>query len=443
MNTLRFPADAFSRLRAALLRDQPRESAAILLAEHVPLSDGSILLARDIMVAPSQFTKATEYQIDIAPEFIARALKTARTDGTSVFFAHSHPFAARAAFSAQDDRGEAVLMPTMFQRAGGRPHGALVVTAADVAARLYRSPDGVSEAVHVVENARVHSAWSESSELDITYDRTVRALGVEAQRRLSHLRVGVVGLGGMGSVVVQQLAYLGVGAFVLVDPDVVDATNLNRLVGSSQASVGLPKVDVASTMVRSIRSGASVVAVRGDVRFERDARRLLDVDLIFCCTDSHGSRAVLNQLAYQYFVPVIDMGVRIDEREGRIDGVVGRVQALAPGLACLVCEGLLDSEQVRRDLLDDAERRRDPYIVGATEPQPAVISINSVVGSLSVTMFLAITCGFPLEARHQIFLADRGVVRTVNATPDAACFVCSPGGALGRGTRARMPWRLG
>jgi molybdopterin-synthase adenylyltransferase len=442
MNTLRFAGDAFSTLRAALLRDQPRESAAILLAEHVPVSDGSIFLVRQVLVVPPQFARASEYQIDIAPEFIARALKTARIDGTSVFFAHSHPFATRAQFSAQDDQGEEVLLPTMFQRAGGRPHGALVLTESDVTARLYRSPHEVSEAVRVVENARILSSQGGSGDLDLTQDRTVRALGLEAQRRLRQLRVGVVGLGGTGSVVVQELAHLGVGAFVLLDPDVVDATNLNRLVGSSQASVGVAKVDVARSMVRTIRSDSSVEAVRGDVRFERDARRLLDMDLIFCCTDSHGSRAVLNQFAYQYFVPVIDMGVRIDAREGEIDGVVGRVQALAPGLACLVCEGLLDSEQVRRDLLDDAERERDPYIVGALEPQPAVISINSVVGSLAVTMFLAITCGFPLDARHQMFLAHRGVVRTVTATPNAGCFVCSSGGALGRGTRARMPWRL-
>jgi molybdopterin-synthase adenylyltransferase len=441
MNTLRFPADAFSRLRAALLSDQPRESAAILLAEHVPLSDGSIFLVRDVLVVPPQFAKATEYQIDIAPEFIARALKTARIDGTSVFFAHSHPFATHAEFSAQDDRCEALLMPTVFQRAGGRPHGAVAVTGTGVAGRLYRSTDEVSETVRIVENGRILSTLCESSGLDVSQDRTVRALGVEAQRRLRELRVGVVGLGGMGSVVVQELAHLGVGAFVLLDPDVVDETNLNRVVGSSKASIGELKVDVASSMVRTIRSDASVEALPGDVRVERDAKCLLGVDLIFCCTDSHGSRAVLNQLAYQYFVPVIDTGVRIDVRDGRIESVVGRVQALAPGLACLVCEGLLDSEQVRRDLLEHAERARDPYIVGALEPQPAVISINSVVGSLAVTMFLAIACGFPLDARHQMYLADKGVVRTVSATPDSHCFVCSSGGALGRGTRARMPWR--
>lgn len=442
MNTLRFPGDSFSRLRAALLRDQPLESAAILLAEHVPLCDGSIFLVRDVLVVPPQFARASEYQIDIAPEFVARALKAARIDGTSVIFAHSHPFATRATFSVQDDRGEAVLMPTMFQRAGGRPHGALVLTDADVAARLYRSPNGVAEAVRVVENARILSTQSDSGVVDVTQDRTVRVLGIDAQRRLRQLRIGVVGLGGMGSVVVQELAHLGVGAFMLLDPEAVDATNLNRLVGSSQGSIGELKVDVASSMVRSIRSDVAIEAVSGDVRLERDAKRLLGVDLIFCCTDSHGSRAVLNQLAYQYFVPVIDTGVRIDARDDRVESVVGRVQALAPGLACLVCEGLLDSEQVRRDLLDDTERRRDPYIVGAREPQPAVISINSVVGSLAVTMFLAMTCGFPLEARHQIYLADRGVVRTVTATPDASCFVCSPGGAFGRGARARMPWRL-
>jgi len=168
---------------------------------------------------------------------------------------------------------------------------------------------------------------------------------------------------------------------------------------------------------------------------------LLNVDFIMCCTDTQGSRAVINQIAYQYLIPAIDIGVRIDALAGEVKSVSGRVQMLAPGLACLVCQSLLDPEVVRHDLLSEEERQRDPYIVGAQEPQPSVISLNGTVSSLAVTMFLAATLGVPLEARHQIYIADRGVVRAVASSPLPDCVVCSLRGSLARGDLWNLPWR--
>ncbi len=55
----------------------------------------------------------------------------------------------------------------------------------------------------------------------------------------------------------------------------------------------------------------------------------------------------------------------------------GRVQLLSPGLACLTCGGLLDGNEVRRDMMSEGERKQDPYLVGAREPAPSVISLNA------------------------------------------------------------------
>ena len=127
------------------------------------------------------------------------------------------------------------------------------------------------------------------------------------------------------------------------------------------------------------------------------AEEIADTDFVFCCTDSHGSRAVLNQTAYQYLVPAIDMGVAIITQKGQITDIAGRSQMLAPGLGCLMCGDLLNPEAIRVDLLTDFERAADPYIVGAHEPAPAVISVNATISSISVTMFLAAVTGIPSQ----------------------------------------------
>ena len=150
------------------------------------------------------------------------------------------------------------------------------------------------------------------------------------------MAVAVVGLGGTGSIVAQQLAQLGVGRLLLIDHDVVDRTNLNRLLGATPSDVGKLKVEVARAAVQAINPAAHCDALKGDVVDDAVAGRLTQMDFIFGCTDSMASRSVLNQLAYQYLIPAIDMGVAIHLVEGHIASVTGRVQMLAPGLACLV-----------------------------------------------------------------------------------------------------------
>ena len=174
--------------------------------------------------------------------------------------------------------------------------------------------------------------------------------------------------------------------------------------------------------------------------FRSHAKRLIDCDLVFCCTDSHGSRAVINQVAYQYVVPTFDIGVRIDAEGGNVTGATSRVQMLGPSLSCLACHPLLSPEAVRRDLLTSAAREADPYIVGFQEPQPAVVSINGAATSAAVTMFLTAVTGLPGDVRHLIGRPLDGSVRAVTSKPRLGCVVCSSANALRRADSWPLMW---
>jgi len=400
----------------------------------------------DIIVLPAEaYSIQEEARLEIAPAFIAPILKVARREGWSLVLTHSHPFSSDPSFSLTDDRGETLLMPALHARAPDRPHGSLVLGRDGFQARLW-SPNArqapVAEIADVGDTLRLYAKSPESESLQLRFDRSVRALGVAGQQVVRRLRVGVVGLGGTGSFVVQQLAHLGVRKFVLIDSDVVDETSLNRLIGATSADIGLPKVLVAARVVRGLLADSSVEPIVGSVLLAKDARPLLGLDFLFGCTDTHGSRAVINQLAYQYLIPTIDLGVRVDATGGVIRAIAGRVQLLAPGLACLLCQELLDPEAVRRDLLLPEQRARDPYIIGADEPQPSVVSINGTIASLGVSMFLAVVAGMPLQPRHLVYLGERGSVRPVQSTPRSDCIVCSTNGSLARGDLSPLPWRL-
>ena len=137
-------------------------------------------------------------------------------------------------------------------------------------------------------------------------------------------------------------------------------------------------------------------------------------------------------MAYQYLIPLVDMGVVIVARAPEITHAYGRVQLLAPGKPCFTCSGLLNPEQVRRDMLSEVERKADPYIVGQAEPAPAVMSINGTVASLSVTMALAVMADVPSKGRHLLYNALASTLRSVGGIPDPHCYICSQEGALAR-----------
>jgi molybdopterin-synthase adenylyltransferase len=444
MNSLIFTGDAFEHLRRDLLADAPLESAALLIAGVAKHGADTRLLIRDIIYPKSEaYARRDVAGLTLTPRFIADAMKRARREGWSLVLVHTHPGAARAHFSVIDDECESVLVPVFQSRVPGKAHATLVLTESDYSARIHFANG--SERVGLIRSVgatlRDDSIHERDGRSTSIFDRNVLAFGEEGQRRLRELHVGIVGLGGTGSIVAQQLAYLGVGRFTLIDPDTVELTNLNRLVTAHPSDTGRTKVDVASGMIQQISDSASVEGIVGDITIQRDGARLLGCDVIFCCTDSHGSRAILNHLSYAYYIPVIDCGVVITARSGDVTDVTGRVQLLAPTLACLVCENLLDAEEVRRDLLSAEQRQRDPYIVGERIPNPAVISFNATVSSLAVNMFLGLVTGIPLGPRHQVYRALQGVVRSVTSTSTPDCIVCSRRGALGRGDAGPPPWR--
>jgi molybdopterin/thiamine biosynthesis adenylyltransferase len=382
-------------------------------------------MLKEVHVPPeSAYEERTPTSVRLRPEFGLPLEKKARERGWSLVYAHTH-LHEPASFSSIDDAAEGPLREYAESRSPGVPHIALLFAPKSVAARQI----GTRTPVRIMEIGTSISVLTGPGvlgpEVD-QYDRQIRAFGAEGQSRLTQTSVAVVGLGGTGSLVAQQLAHLGVRDLLLIDRDVLDPSNLNRTVGATPAAVGEPKVVVAERMIRAICPSARVQSVNTDVLEQGVARQVAEADLVFCCTDSHASRHLLNQLSYQYLVPVIDMGVAIDAREDVRPQFAGHVKALAPGLPCLWCTESLDPQQVREEMMSAEHRQADPYFAsGAGAPQPAVISINSTISSLAVTMFLSMVAGVPAPARYVIYDGNRSRVNAVTATTNPDCNFCS------------------
>ena len=443
MIKLVFPNNELTDL-ASQFRAERLESFALILARPVKTSTKNWrMLVQSIHVpAPDEYEQRSEVTVRPSAAFRLAIEKSARRNGLSLVYCHSHPREPGIpSFSGIDDKTEVLLATYSRDRVGTMPHIALLVGAEGFRAREL----GCGDPIELFEVGRRVIRHFPIDHLPVAneFDRQIRAFGADGQRAIQALRVAIIGLGGTGSVVAQQLAYLGVHQFLLIDPQSLDETNLNRVVGARRSDIGRPKVHIARRMIKQLVPNAEVKVKQGDVLEKAVGKLVTDVDFIFCCTNSHGSRHFVNQLVYQYFIPCIDMGVVINVQAGRLTHFGTRVQMLAPGLGCLVCtDGILSPDEIRIDLSNEEQRRADPYFLGRVNiTQPSVISLNSSAASAAVTMFLAAVAGIPTDLRSQILRGISGVARTLETTPRQGCVNCSTDAYYGKGTQYDLPIR--
>jgi molybdopterin-synthase adenylyltransferase len=264
------------------------------------------------------------------------------------------------------------------------------------------------------------------------FDRQVRFFGLEGQNAVRRLTVTLVGVGGTGSHVAQQLGYLGVRQFGLIDPDGVSASNLNRLVGGTRADAeaNRPKVEVAERLIRTIEPDAEVSRLVGTLKSEQALALIGRSDFVFGCVDNDASRLVLNHICQAFTTPYIDLASDIHLDAGGRVAFGGRTVLTHNGQGCLVCLGMLDLSAVRLGLMTERQRNehRDMYGVPPDElgtAGPSVISLNGVISSLAVTEFLMYVTGIRPPRRVLEYVGTRGIVVDVTDPPEPDCYYCT------------------
>jgi molybdopterin-synthase adenylyltransferase len=416
------------------------ESCAAGLVFRAGTAGGEpVFTVRALHEVPEEaYEQRNAYAATLKPAFLTELSNAVKKAGAGVLLAHTHVGGhPLEEFSGVDDRGEVPLAEYFGRKLPAAKSFAAVFTATTLRARTL---GGAAIRTSVVGRELMVQREGHAT-ANGRYHRQVLAFGAAGHAAVANMRVAIVGLGGTGSVVASQLAHLGVADMLLVDPDKVEETNLNRLVGSTPGDVGRAKVEVAGRHIRAISPATVVEEVVGDVVDDAVAKKLLGADFIFACTDSQASRAVVNQLAYQYLIPCIDMGVGIHVQGDAIRFIAGRVQMLSAGLPCLICTDKLDFDQVRREMLTEEQRKADQYIQGAEVPQPAVVSLNSTMSSAAVTMFLASVAGVPSGARMLSYDGKLGTMRAAAMDPKAGCIACSEEGGLALGDSWTLPTR--
>ena len=256
------------------------------------------------------------------------------------------------------------------------------------------------------------------------YARHLGLFGAAGQTEIADARVTIVGLGGLGAHVTQQLAYLGVREFLLVDDDVVSTSNLNRLVGAGPGDLGEPKVKVAAAMIEAIAPEASVALA--EARFTPEA--ILPErppTVIFGCLDRDPVRLEITRRSAEGRVPYIDLAS--DVAPGGEFG--GRIVFAKDGERCLSCLGELDQHALARAEMAPGQREADDRIYGVDraalgESGPSVVSVNGAVASLAVVEFMVWITGIRAPRGYLTYRGDLATVGSRADLPRGYCHYC-------------------
>ena len=231
------------------------------------------------------------------------------------------------------------------------------------------------------------------------YDRQIRLFGEKCQEKLKNSRVLVVGVGGLGSPAALYLAAAGVGEIVLVDPERVELSNLNRQILHWTPDIGKLKVESAVEKLSKLNPHVKIkpYAVKADEDFL--VQLVPGVDLVIDALDNWRSRLVLNKVCVKYRKPLIHAGVW---------GLYGQVMVIVPGVTpCLQCV-------ITKEPLEEA-------------PFPVLGSTPGLIAMIQVTEAIKILTGYGKPALNKLILYNGYTMEfhEVQVSRNPKCPTCS------------------
>jgi len=277
-----------------------------------------------------------------------------------------------------------------------------------------------------------------------TCDRHIRLFGPVLQKKLASLTIGIVGAGGTGSIITEQLMRLYPGKIIIIDDDKVEHSNLNRLTNSiwKDAEEGAFKVEVAHRAIKAFNPVQDVDAINGNILDIENQKIFTGCDIIFGAVDSPGPRFVLNQLCLAHGIPYIDCGTGVILENKEIKHVGGQIIIIFPDSGgCLYCSGLFNRKDAMEELLSKGEHSRLEnmgYIRGANITAPQVYALNMMVSSMAIWIFMRLISGERFEF-NGLTIDARNLTMTYWKIEDhnnKDCPVCGEHGIIFKGDEA-------
>ena len=378
---IKIPSVLLNRIKKDLKR--PHEFAleriGFILSDFKTFEFGkTIILLNDYQVINDQFyIDDPEVGARIDSNAIRMGMQSILDNQAGCFHVHYHEFSLdMPELSDTDFIDNPEIVNSFSNTKKDQTHGMIVL--GQKGANAFVKMPGADKVVKVDKIIEVgypfHFSFIGSFHKEFDFKRYDRQsfLGKNSQLNISNVKIGIVGVGGGGSHIVQQLAYLGILDYVLFDPDNVDETNLNRMVGAGQSDLNdtVFKVDVMERVIKHVLPKARVEKIYD--KWQAYPEKLQQCDIVIGGVDSFLERNDLEAECRRYLIPLIDIGMDIyDDYESENPSMAGQVLLSMPGFPCFKCAGFLNDDNLAKEAAK----------YGAAGGKPQVVWSNGILAS--------------------------------------------------------------
>ena len=392
-------------------------------------------LVYDILL-PEDDERLLHGNASFQPGYMVRAIRRAVHDQVGLAFIHSHPSKGWQGMSLSDIDAERDIL-AYPAGATGLPLLGLTIGADGYWSARFWEKCGDRMTQHQCRKVRVVGPDSCMVYFDDRIEppperrevlrRTFDTWGPVAQGNISRLRVGIVGLGSVGCIVAEAIARIGVSKVTLIDPDSVEAHNLDRLLYASESDIGMRKVDLAKRKIadHATSDDIQITALPLSIHDRTAYEAAVDCDILFSCVDRPVGRDVLNFIAYAHLIPVIDGGVAVQTQKDYLHSAHWRAHIVGPGRQCMRCNGQYNTSMVVTELDGSLD---DPSYI-STLPEGAWVSNQNVfpfslsLAAMEVNMMLhyLLALDWWPKLQQQDYQFTLGAMRSLNGECRTNC----------------------
>lgn len=443
------------QLCSHLIREDGQED--LCFATYIPSSGrtrSTGILSQ--LILPLAGERNVHGNVGFMPGYFERALAIAAERKEGLVFLHSHPSPGWQSMSNDDVVAETRLSPAAMATTGYPLLGLTLGTDGAWSARYWQK--------NLHQKRKYDRHWCDTVRvigkgLSITFNdntlppnfhsgkqlRTISAWGSKKQEDISRLKVGIVGLGSVGSIVAEIMARTGIAKFVLIDFDSVEEKNLDRLTNVFDYDIGKAKIEVIAAAIKKSATAPMVEVTECEYSIcePEGYKQALDCDVLFSCVDRPWPRQVLNFIAYSHLIPVIDGGilVRTNKRNGKMIGADWKAQTVGYKRTCLECLGQYKTENAA---LERSGKLDDPsYIAGLDtkdiiDAHENVFCFSSHLASMEVFQLISLfisPSGVSSVGQQMYHLVTGTLDNTADEGCDENCFFTS---VLGQGDHSNI-----
>lgn len=411
---LKITGQDYATLCQHLFPEDGKEAIAFALCGRAQADGRLVFAVHELLLIPYDRCEREENYLHWHTEDVLPIMNKAMNEHMAVFRIHSHP-GGWPHFSKYDLKTDREFFGNLMQGwcEDGLSHvSAIMLPNYRIIGRVYHA-NGRAQTLDsaIVAGDMIKNVSFEDDAEDVPPEealRNIQAFGEGTYNTFRKLRIGIVGCSGTGCHAIEQLLRLQVGEMILVDPDVIEGKNLNRLVGAAKKDIGKAKVAFYKSYIESMGLGVKVVAFSENLYKSDRARRALSTcDVLFGCVDSASGRLLLNTISTFYNIPYFDMGVSLNaDGKGGVSYVGAQIDYLQSGKSSLRTRGVIKQQDVSAELerlfSPDLyeQHRKEHYIKNVQVDRPAVISVNGYVAYMAVLNLLDRIIGYRHEPQY-------------------------------------------